>query len=250
MIYVSASIWLLIAVLMAWGVYHLWTTMVKPRTLDVLLFPGTLVAEVGRTVGLLVAGAKFAPKALAPPDKKDPKPYEGPLYEPSVPVFGPMVVGIVPFIFILCAIYAVLTRLGSPVIAAVPSDQISAEVPGTLSVVWSQLRGLITLAERTFDALRNAEMVHWRTAVLTYVLACLCIRLSPFKGNAAGLLGSIGLIAATVTLVGTLTTAPADLIAGSWPLFCVIIGMLVLLMIITLMVRGVVLTVRVLAHWH
>ncbi len=250
MIYVAASIWLLIAVLMAWGVHHLSSTMAKPRTLDVLLFPGTLVAYVGRTVALLVAGAKIAPKAIAPPDKKDPKPYDGPLYEPSVPVFGPLVVGFVPFLFTVCAIFAVLSRLGLPVLNAVPHDQISAEFPTTLSVFWAQLRGVLTVAEVTFDAIRNTEMVNWRTALLTYLLASLSIRLSPFKGNASGLLGALAIIGAGTALVGTLTTAPADLIAGGWPHFCVVIGMLVLLMIATLIIRGIVSTVRVLAHWH
>ncbi|HWL92166.1 MAG TPA: hypothetical protein VNT79_01410 [Phycisphaerae bacterium] len=246
MIYLAACIWLLVAVSMAWGVYCIWGTMIKPRTLDILLFPGTAVAQVGRTVALLVTGAKFNPKAV--PDKKDATASEGPVFEPSIPVFGPILTGFVPLAFTICAIFAVLTRLGEPVLIAIPHDQITQELPNTLSVFWNQLRGLITLAERTLDALRSADMVNWRFALFTYVFASLAIRLSPFRGNAAGLFGAILIAAGGIALIGTLTTLPADLIQQGWPIFCVTLGMLVLLLIGTLIARGVFATVRMLAH--
>ncbi|MBK8266907.1 MAG: hypothetical protein IPK83_00810 [Planctomycetes bacterium] len=248
MIYAAASIWLLVAVLMAWGVSHLWGTMVKPRTLDILLFPGTAVAYIGRIVALLVTGAKVNPKAVAPPDKKDPKPFEGDLYEPNLPFFGPLLVGFVPLIFTLTAMFVVLTRFGQPVLQAVQDVPVAAEVPSTMSVFWAQLRGLITLGESTLDGLRQSDSVNWQVYLLAYLLISFSVRLSPLRGNAAGLLGAIVICGACAALIGTLTTRPAELIQVAWPLFCVPLGILVLLMIGTLAARGVFETVRMLAH--
>lgn len=248
MIYAAASIWLLIAVLMAWGIYHLWAAMVRPRTLDILIFPGTAIAYVGRIVALLVTGAKVNPKAVAPPDKKEPRPFDGNLYEPNLPFFGPILTGFIPFVFILVAMFITLTRFGQPVLESVREAQVPAEVPDTLSVFWNQLRGLITLGESTLDGLRRSEAVQWRVLLLAYLLVSFAVRLSPFKGNAAGLLGAIVIAGGTTALVGTLTTRPAELIQFAWPLFCVTLGVLVLLLIGTLAARGVFETIRMLAQ--
>ncbi len=250
MIYAAMCLWLLVACSMAWGVYCIWSTMVKPRTLDIVLLPGTAIAQIGRTVALLVTGAKFNPKAAPTPDKKDAKPFDGPIYEPSLPVFGPILAGFFPLFFTMVALVAVLTRLGEPVVTSIPKDQVATEVPVTLSVFWSQVRGLITLAETTLDALRNAEMVNWRVLLLTYLLASLSIRLSPFRGNAMGMFGSILIACAAVALIGTLTTRPAEIIEQGWPLISATLGMLVLLLIGTLIARGVFSTLRMLAQWQ
>ncbi|MBX3396354.1 MAG: hypothetical protein KF841_13405 [Phycisphaerae bacterium] len=251
MIYAAACIWLLIAVFMAWGIDRLWATMVTQRTLDILLFPGTAIAYIGRIVALLVTGARLNPKAVAPPDKKEPRAFDGFPYEPNVPFFGPLMVAFVPLAFTLLAIYVVLTRFGQPVlesVAGVDTKTVAFELPVSLSVFWDQLRGMITLAERTLDGLRHSNAVDWQVFLLTYLLISLSVRLSPFKGNAAGHLGAIVILSAASALIGTLTSRPAEIIAGGWPLFCVTIGTLVLLLLGTLAARGVFETIRLLSH--
>ena len=56
MIYFAVTFWLLVAVLTAWGVHQLWSGMLKPRTVNSILLPGTLVAQLGHVLGLLVTG--------------------------------------------------------------------------------------------------------------------------------------------------------------------------------------------------
>ena len=57
MVYAAFTFWLLVIVLTAWGVHRLWSGMVKPKVLNTVLLPGTLVAQIGHVLGLLVTGA-------------------------------------------------------------------------------------------------------------------------------------------------------------------------------------------------
>ena len=47
MLYAALTFWLLVIVFSAWGVYWLWGRLVKPRVVNTVLLPGTLVAQLG-----------------------------------------------------------------------------------------------------------------------------------------------------------------------------------------------------------
>ena len=185
MIYAAISIWLMTIVLLAWLVHHLWTTIIKPKTVHWLLLPGTFVAQTGRTIALLLTGAKINNTALMEDDEQG-APATDPHYEPKIPVFGPVIVGLLPMLATGVTIYFLIVKLGMPVVMAAPQDQISSDLPTTMSAFWDQLRALINQAEGTLNAVMAAEMTSWKSAVFAYLMICLTVRLAPFSGNSRG----------------------------------------------------------------
>ncbi|MBN1513099.1 MAG: hypothetical protein JXB13_13880, partial [Phycisphaerae bacterium] len=69
MLYVAMTFWLLVIVFLAWGVHQIWSGMVKPRTVNSILLPGTLVAQLGHVLGLLVTGATVSNTTLYKDDE-------------------------------------------------------------------------------------------------------------------------------------------------------------------------------------
>ena len=65
MLYAAMVFWLLILVFAAYGTYQLLAGIIKPKILNFLLLPGTLMAQSGRMVGLLVTGGNQYPAVLA-----------------------------------------------------------------------------------------------------------------------------------------------------------------------------------------
>ncbi|MCH7591541.1 MAG: hypothetical protein IH989_02010, partial [Planctomycetes bacterium] len=64
MLYAALTFWLLTVVLIAWGVHRLWCGMARPRVVNAVLLPGTLVAQTGRVFGLLITGASVRTASL------------------------------------------------------------------------------------------------------------------------------------------------------------------------------------------
>ena len=74
MLYAALTLWLLVIVFCAWGVHRIWSGLVKPRVVNTILLPGTLVAQLGHVLGLLVTGNPVRNTALMGDDEKgDPK---------------------------------------------------------------------------------------------------------------------------------------------------------------------------------
>lgn len=247
MIYLSAAIWISLIVLMAWGIDRLWTRMIKPRYFNAALLPGTMVVTLGRIVGLLITGAKVNNTALMGDDDQG-APQTDLQYEPKIPVFGPMLVGFIPLVAIGTAIYLLVMYLYEPLAQKLPIDKISNQLPSTAAAFWDQLRHLIDLTEATYLTLVEADFDNWRVCAAIYLMICLAIRVAPFRGNERGHFGAIATTAAIVALVGTVTTRPAEVIEQSWPILVVTAGWLSLMLMGSLIIRGIVEIVRGLAR--
>ena len=111
MLYATLTFWLLVAVLTAWGVHHLWSGLLRPRTVNSILLPGTLAAQLGHVAGLLVTGATVTNTTLykdddsgAPEMTNDPK--------PRIPVVGSLIIGMLPLLSCALAIFFVTRYLG------------------------------------------------------------------------------------------------------------------------------------------
>jgi hypothetical protein len=237
MIYAAASVWLTVVVLLAWGVHHLWSGMAKPKAVNGVLLPGTLIAQLGHIVGLLITGGTVNNTALMRGDEKG-APATDPSPQPKIPVIGPMIVALLPMAALGAALYLVITRLGIPVLDKIPKDQIPAELPGTMGAFWNQLRGVITLAEGTLNAVRSTESVNWRILAFVYLLICLTVRMAPLPGNIRGHVGAIAFLGVTAWLMSTVTPGIPELILQAWPVLSLAIGTLLLLLFISLVVRG------------
>lgn len=249
MIYAAATFWLMMIVLLAWGVHQVWVGMAKPRTVNAVLLPGTLVAQLGHVVGLLITGATVNDTALMKNDDKG-EPATAPEPKPKIPVVGPVVVALLPMLGLGGMIYLVIRKLGAPIVAKIPPDQVATGLPGSMAAFWDQLRGLITLAQDTSIAIQTAEIAHYRVAVFAYLMICLTVRMAPFPGNVRGHLGAIVTLGVLGWLAGTVFGGVPEMITQAWPLLTLTVGWLLLLMMLTLVARAAVSAVQMVLRWE
>jgi hypothetical protein len=244
MIYAAACFWIAVAVLLAWGVNTLWLGMMKPKTVNAVLLPGTLMALLARIVALLITGATVNDTALMKDgDKGEATVDPGP--KPRLPIIGPVLVALLPMALLAALIYALGMKLGAPVLAGVPADKIAPELPATLAALWAQLRDLITLSEATLNAVRTAAAEPWKVAAFAYLLVCLTVRMAPLPGNVRGHLGAIATAGVAGFLIGTIHPTMPESIVRAWPVLALTVGWLTLLLLASLAARGVVASAKV-----
>ena len=139
MLYLALTFWLLVIVLTAWGVHRIWSNMLQPKVLNTILLPGTLVAQVGHVLGLLVTGATITNPTLYKDDESgDPETTPDP--RPRIPVIGPVIIGLLPLVACAVAIFCVARFLGTPVLANMDTSVVGPVLPTTMSGVWAMLR--------------------------------------------------------------------------------------------------------------
>jgi hypothetical protein len=237
MIYATTSVWLSAAVLLAWGVYEIWAGMVKTKALNVFLWPGTIMAQLGRVIAILITGGTFDGKKTDDDgEEADPMPNS------KVPLIGPVLMALLPMVIVGGCVVAVALRFGDAVLAKIPADKLLPALPLTWPEFWAQLRGLLSLAEAVWDAIRTCDAPGWETAAFVYLLMCLCVRLAPFRGNLRGHIGALVAIAIVSTLAGTVAPSLPQLILAGWPLLSLAVGWLLLLLLFSLVVRGTTMT--------
>jgi hypothetical protein len=244
MIYAAAAVWLTVVVLLAWGVHAIWSSILKAKTVDGMLLPGTLVAQLGLIVGLLITGGTLGG---ASPGRDDEKRGAGPDAGPQskIPVIGPLIVALLPMAALGGMLYLLATRLGTPILDRVPRDLIAAQLPSAFAAFWDQLRALITLAEGTLSAFRTTDAVPWRIALFIYLMVCFTVRLAPLPGNIRGHMGAIVVVGVVSWLAGTVTTGLPEAILRLWPILSLTVGWLLLLLLFSLLVRGIVSSVQI-----
>ncbi len=247
MLYAAVTFWVLVVVLTAWGVHQLWSGLVKPRVVNTVLLPGTLVAQLGHVLGLLVTGGTVNNTTLykddetgAPEQTQDPK--------PRVPIVGPVVIGMLPILACAVAIYFVARYLGGSVVPEMNSDVVGSVLPSTLPGFWAMLRDTITLAETTLAAALHSDWSNWHVWLFLYLLICLTVRMAPFPGNLRGSLGAIIVLGFLTFVVSLLTSSTAESIQGGWPILSLSVGTLLVLLMFSLLVRGGVGLVKLLAN--
>ena len=245
MLYASLTFWLLVIVLTAWGVHQLWIAMVKPKVVNTVLLPGTLVAQVGHVLGLLVTGATISNTTLygdgesgAPKTTADPR--------PKIPIIGPVIIGMLPFVACAVAIFFVVRLLGTPVLGKMSVGTIGTALPTTTAGVWQLLRDLITLMESTVGASLAADFTSWKTWLFLYLLVCLAVRMAPFPGNLRGALGAILILGVGAAAVSSLFDVADPHVQNAWAVLNLTVGTLLFLLLLSLLIRGGVGLVRLL----
>jgi len=241
MVFLSAFIWTTVSVLLAWGIQWIWVGMFKPKAINTVLFPGTVIASIGRTVALLITGATWseAPKGATNPASPQPK----------MPVMGPIIVAAVPLLLVGAVLSVLMFRLGTPFLVQVSKIQVPRDLSWSLAGFWEQLRSLVTLSERTLDALRQTTDDSWQTFLFIYLMISLTVRLAPFPGNVRGHLIAVAALAVAAALAGTLTPRLEQSLSAGWPLLSFTVGLLLLLMIISLLAKAFVTSARSVIKW-
>lgn len=244
MLYAAAAFWILFAMLIAWAVDRIWGSMADPKTLRALLFPGTAIVQIGQLLGFLITGANVA-KSSASGGKNGAGGKSGVFdWEPKMPIIGPIVVAFLPLVLLSLVICLVAVHLGTPVLTLLPAETVSADLPQTLSGFWEQVRGLVSLCEGTLEALRTAELEGWKRLLFAYLMACLTVRLAPLPGNLRGHLGAVAVAGTTAALAGTVAPPLPGLIQSAWPLLALAVGWLLILLLGSLLLRGMVSSAR------
>ena len=247
MFYAALTFWLFVIVLTARGVHQLWSGMVKPKALNIVLLPGTLVAQVAHVLGLLVTGATVRETTLFNSDEAGaPRTTHGP--NPKIPILGPVVIGMLPILACVAAIFFIARLLGAPVMTKLPTGIIGPSLPTTLPGIWQLLRDQITLVESLVSAVTAADFLSWKTWLFLYLLICLTVRIAPFPGNLRGALGAILILGVGAALTVSLLDV-ADLhLQSVWAVLNLTLATLLFLLLFSLLIRGTIGLTRVLGR--
>jgi len=247
MLYAALTLWLLVIVFSAWGVHWLWSRMIKPRAVNTVLLPGTLIAQLGHVLGLLITGNSVRNTSLMGDDEKGEPTADTPDKQ-RIPVIGPVLVGLLPLVACAACLYLVAETLGRGVVVAGASAEVPQALPLTLAGIWDLLRTSITVTENMLNAILSSDLLNWANVLFLYLAVCLTVRMTPFEGNRRGAVGAILLSGLVIGLVASLVSAVKGAVLNSWSTLSFAVGMLLFLLLVSLLISGVVGLVRILAR--
>jgi hypothetical protein len=246
MLYLAMTFWLLVIVFTAWGVHRLWSGLIRPRTVNSILLPGTLVAQLGHVLGLLVTGATVSNTTLYKDDDSG-EPETTKDAKPKIPIVGPLVIGMLPLLACATAIFFVARYLGRGLVERMTETDVGHTLPTTMAGVWQLLRDQISLAENALDAATGAEIGDWHVWLFLYLVVCLTVRMAPFPGTMRGSLGAIVLLGLAAAALGTFFASARTTIEAGWSIMTLSVATLSFLLLASLAVRGAVGLVKLLA---
>lgn len=248
-LYAALTFWLLVIMFSAWGVHQIWSTLIKPRVVNSVLLPGTLVAQLGHVLGLLLSGNSVQNTKLMGDDEKGTPKAES-SEAPRLPIIGPILVGLLPLVACAACLYVAAHFWGYRVLGNLTGDaalRVPQALPTTLAGVWDLLRGSITLIENMLAAIMSSDLPNWPTALFLYLAVCLTVRMAPFPDNRRGAIGAIFLAAIVIAVLGSLMPAARTMVLSSWPVLSFAAGMLLFLLLVSLVTSGLVGLIRILA---
>lgn len=238
--YAAMTFWLVVIVFTALGVHRLWSGLVQPRVVNSILLPGTLIAQLGHVLGLLVTGGTVNNTTLIKDDDSG-EPQTGKDVKPRIPVIGPILIAMLPMLACGGAIYVVSQYMGQDILGRMQGESVPRELPTTLSAVWPMLHESITLVERLVDATRASQFDNWHTWAFIYLVICLTVRMAPLPGTLRGAIGAIfvlGLMAALAGMAWPAKDGAPGLLDRNWPLLTFSVAVLLFMLLLSLAVRG------------
>jgi hypothetical protein len=249
MLYAALIFWLLVIVFSAWAVHSLWSDVVKPRAVNTVLLPGTLVAQLGHVLGLLVTGNPVRNTALMSDDESG-EPQSDTPDRQRIPILGSVVVGLLPLLACGVGLYVTAQLWGRSIVQPAVEGSavtVSRQLPLSLDAFWDMLRNSVTATQNMLNAILSSNLSDWRTLLFLYLAVCLTVRMTPFEGNRRGAIGAILLSGVVIAVLGAISPRVEQFLDSSWPLLSFAVGMLLFLLIVSLIVTGVVGLVRILA---
>ncbi len=244
--YASLTFWMLVIVFSALGVHRLWSSLVQPKIVNSLLLPGTLVAQLGHVLGLLVTGGTVNNTSLVKDDDSG-EPQQDESTESRVPVVGPIIIALLPMVGCAVAIYWVSRYFGSDIVQNMSSVSVdSVHLPTSVPFLFELLRQALMMVERLIYVVASSNYTRWETLLFLYLVICLTVRMAPLTGNLRGSLGAIFVFGILAFLIGQFTKTEAGPLASAWPLVSFSVAVLLFLLMFSLILKGVVGLVRTL----
>jgi hypothetical protein len=237
--YAALTFWLTVIVFSALGVHRLWSSLVKPKVVNSILLPGTLVATLGHILGLLVTGGTVNNTSLVKDDEsREPETGDDP--ETKVPVVGSIIIALLPMAGCAVAIYWTARYFGTQFIDGMSKVQFNQlALPTSLPGFFGTIRGSLTLVEHLLNVVRASDLHNWQTLLFLYLVICLTVRMAPLTGNLRGSLGAICLFGIIAFLIGQATKSTTAF-TSAWPLIVFCVAVLLFLLIFSLLVAGAV----------
>lgn len=245
MLYAALTFWLLVIVFTAWGVHTLLSQLIKPKVVNSILLPGTLVAQLGHVMGLLVTGNEVRRTALMSKDESGDPTAEKP-EEQKIPLIASIVVGLLPVIACAAALYTA-KRLWGDQLFAQASVEVSQQLPLSLNGFWQLFHQSVDAMQQMSLAIAQSDLLNWPTLLFLYLALCLTVRMAPFPGHRRGAIVAVTLAGLLIWVVSLVDSRVAGIIEQSWPIVSFAVAMLLLLLLIALTLTGVVGLVRVFA---
>lgn len=250
MLFAALTFWLLVTVSSAWGVHALWCRLAKPRVVNSILLPGTLVAQLGHVLGLLVTGNPVTNTALMGDDDRG-EPQAEPPQQQRLPVVGSILTGLLPLAACAGCLYASARLWGGSLISRLSEGGVISlpqALPTSIAGTWELLRHSLSLAEAALNAVLRSDLRNWETLLFIYLAICLTVRMSPFEGHRRGAIGAIGLAGAVAAIGGLVSPAVAAFLEGIWPVLSFAVAVLLVLLLGSLLLTAVVGLVRIVAR--
>lgn len=261
MIYAAFTVWLFAILPVGWGVYRLWAGMLRPAWVNWALLPGTVVSEMAYIFGCLITGGEIRRAKLLDTPSKNGRARQAGESEPTteaaprLKIVGPVVAALLSIVACVAAILLVHSLLGKPVIekfihgqgGMLAGAELPKELPRSWDAFWRQAELQVSLLKRMCETYGELPWRSWRVGLFVYLAACLSIRLAPVRRPIRPALGAVVLIAAVIALIGVISDRFRNLMQDIWPLLTYVWTSLLLLLVVSLIIRGLVSLVRVLA---
>ena len=84
----------------------------------------------------------------------------------------------------------------------------------------------------------------WQTWLFVYLAVCLTVRMAPMEGQLKGAIGAILLLGVLTAVFSQLLPAGQSAIRSGWPILSFSVATLLVLLLVSLVVRGVISLVR------
>lgn len=246
MLYAALTFWLLIIVFSAWGVHSMWSALVKPRIVNSVLLPGTLVATLGHVLGLLITGNPVRNTTLMGEDESGDPQADAPEKQ-GIPIIGSVLVGFLPLLACTVALYFAMEHLGKPALTAAAQPVLPRELPQSLGAFWDLLHASLTAAQTLLDSVLEADLRSWPTLAFLYLSICLTVRMTPFEGTQRGAIMAIVLTGVVIALAASVSKQVESFVISAWPLLSFAVATLLILLLFSLLVTGAVTLGKVLA---
>ncbi|MDY6914490.1 MAG: hypothetical protein SVT52_08560 [Planctomycetota bacterium] len=262
MIYAAFTFWLVLILFTGIGVYRLWTSLLKPLWVNWALLPGTVVSEMAYIFGCLITGGEIRRAKLIDTPRRATSRRASAAGEddagteatPKLKIIGPIIAALVAIVGCGAGILVAHALLGEPVIqefvtggGLIPSAvQLPQKLPTGWDALWQQIEQQIHLLRRMAETWGRMNWLNWRVGIFVYLAACLSIRLAPVRRPIRPTLAAVLAIAAVIAVIAAASRSFKGLMKDLWPLLTYIWTSLLFLLVITLLIYGLVLLVRVL----
>ena len=245
------AFWLFAIVLAARGTLKLWTGMVPPRIVAWVLLPGSLASELSYYLACLLAGAEFRPGKLL--DGNGDKPTSGVAAKSGTPYLTPLLIGLLPLVVCLALILLLSYGFDHPVFRSLYFADIDAtRTPPYLGegTIWTllieQVRILRGMCEGLAGTLSDWPWRNWRGWLFEYLMICLVLRMAPSRRPLRPTLIGVAVMAALIAAVVAAGSPGAKWMTDIWPLLSYTWATALLLLCVTLAIRGIVSLVKIL----